>query len=355
MSLTPRFDAKASTETALAKGWRQRRRASVRASRRATGSRVGRLFAGRFRLTRVLGAGGMGVVYAAHDEHGRRSVAIKLIRTGAVKRSNRAARLRREGRLAQRLEHPSIVQTLGGGEFGGEPYVILEHVPGARTLHELQPALTLFDKVRVIRDAALALGHAHARGVVHRDVKPENLLLDAEGEVRLVDFGLAITPDSDRITDEGSCLGTPLYVAPETIAEGRYGPRADVWALGVTLYWLLTARYPFEAAGVAELCQQILTTRPVSPRRFDPELPPRVVRACLRALERDPARRYPDATALADDLDRWLLGAWSRRCRTLGRDPGRPAELAKLGVLGLAGAALLSAVVALIGVALRGG
>jgi serine/threonine-protein kinase len=348
------FSAQATTETAfeadppVGSGGEGR---AVEAAER----RLGTLFAGRFRLTDVLGVGGMGVVFAARDEKRRQRVALKLLRSGAKRRGTRRIRLRREGQVGQRLEHPAIVRALDAGDHEGEPYVVLEYVSGARSLRELQETLGRTEKVRVVRDAALALGHAHARGVVHRDVKPENVLLDGRGRVRVVDFGLATTHDWGRITREGCCLGTPLFMAPETITAGEYGPQVDVWALGVTLYWLLTARHPFEAQSVTQLAQQILTTRPVPPRRYDPRVPRRVERACLRALERDPRRRHRDGAALAVELDRWLLGEWARQATAgaEGGGAGRPGPGLELelrsrllaALLWIAGGALAATVV----------
>jgi eukaryotic-like serine/threonine-protein kinase len=267
---------------------------------------VGSLFAGRFRLTATLGIGGMGIVYAAWDQQRKRCVALKLVRPGETIRGTRLARLRREGRLSGRLEHPTLVPVFASGVYDGEPYVVFEYVARARRLSEVAERLTSSAKIRLIRDVAGGLGHAHAKGVVHRDVKPENILVNADGQARLVDFGLATASDSGRITSAGSRLGTPYFMAPETILNSVRGPQVDVWGLGVTLYWLLTGVLPFEADSMVELSRRIVKAAPLPPRKLRPTLPPCVERACLKALARDPAKRFRDAREFKDALESCL-------------------------------------------------
>ncbi|RMG07250.1 MAG: serine/threonine protein kinase [Planctomycetota bacterium] len=283
--------------------------------------RVGDVFAGRYQLTAMLGEGGMGTVYAAWDRRGRRPVALKLARPGSTGRLEgaRLARLVREGQLGQRLRHRNLVPVLDAGQCGTEPFVVFAFVPGARPLPAVARDLGWRECLRLMRDVADGLAHAHARGVVHRDVKPENVLVGAGGRAWLVDFGLATACDLPRITADGARLGTPPCMAPESIAEGRYGPPVDVWGLGVTLYWLLTGVLPFRAASPTELVREILERDPDPPGRLGARVPRRLERLCLRALAKRPEDRYPDAAAFRDAVETCLLARRSQRSRRVSR------------------------------------
>ncbi len=260
---------------------------------------MGRTLAGRFALVSQLGQGAMGTVWRATDLHVGRDVAVKLVLDGA----GRAERLLREAQLAARLDHPGIVRVHAAGQDEGRPWIALELVEGARTLGTVFKELPLRERVTLVRDAALALGHAHARGVVHRDVKPDNILVDAQGRVRVTDFGLAAAADLERLTRTGAAIGTPAFMAPEQLGGGTIGPPADVWGLGGVLYEALTGERPFEADDMASLVARVARADVVPPRRLDPAIPRAPEGVCLRPLARSPAARYPDAGAFAAALD----------------------------------------------------
>ncbi|MEZ6188274.1 MAG: serine/threonine-protein kinase [Planctomycetota bacterium] len=262
----------------------------------------------RFVVEAELGRGGMGVVLRAFDRQLGRLVAVKLAHTGE-RADLLAARLAREGQALGRLDHPGIVRVHDAGEHAGRAFLVCELVEGARGLGELWPELERRERVRLIRDAAQALGAAHAQGVVHRDVKPDNLLLDDRGRLRVADFGAAAIAGAERLTRSGHMVGTPFYMAPEHVMGARdLGPTADVWSLGVVLYEALTDTLPFRAENLGALAGEIARSRPASPRALDPSVPPSLERACLRCLATAPEQRFPDGTALAAALDAWLRG-----------------------------------------------
>jgi tetratricopeptide (TPR) repeat protein len=261
---------------------------------------------GRYQLQRELGRGGMGVVYQAQDLETGQQVAVKRV-LAADPNPARRERFLREGRLAAELDHPGLVKVLATGEHQAQPYLVQALVPGANSLAAVLPHASLSRKLELIRDAARALGYAHTHGVVHRDVKPDNLLVDLAGQLRVSDFGLATCPGQDRLTQTGALVGTPTHMAPEQIRGERdaQGPPTDVWALGVILYEALTDQHPF-AEGVDQLAHlmiQILGQTPPPPGQLVKNLPAGLSDVCLRALAREPGDRYADGEALAAALD----------------------------------------------------
>ena len=305
---------------------------------------IARALGERFELLGELGRGGMGVVLRARERATGRLVALKLILEGG-QAGVRRERFQREGELAARLDHLGIVRVHGAGEAGGVPWLACELVEEAKSLDQVLPGLPLRRRVALVRDLARALGHAHARGVIHRDVKPTNVLVAPDGRPRLTDFGLAAATSQERLTRTGVLIGTPFYMAPEQIAAQRadLGPHTDVWAVGVILYQALTGRLPFPGEDLLQLAAAICDREPVPPRELDPRLPPAFEAVCLRALTKDPTRRHPHAGALADELDRCLQG---RRVLGPARDWLRlrwvPLVAASLLLPAVAGAVLLA-------------
>jgi WD40 repeat protein len=257
----------------------------------------------------LLGEGGMAVVYRARHVGLDRPVALKLLRGGS---GTRMARFRAEALADARLQHPNIVQIFEIGEHQGQPYLALELLEGgslevkiAGKPHAPRAAAEL---VAVV---ARAIQHAHTRGVVHRDLKPGNLLLTADGTPKIADFGLAkFLQTTDGHTQEGDVLGTPRYMAPEqtTGAPEGVGPAADIYSLGVILYEMLTGRAPVQAPTPVETLLLVRTQEPVPPSRLQPRLPRDLETICLKCLQKEPGRRYPNAEELADDLERFLGG-----------------------------------------------
>jgi WD40 repeat protein len=266
---------------------------------------------GDFRIVREIGRGGMGVVCEAYQGSLRRHVAVKFLpQCGDV------ARFRREAKAAGRLHHTNIVPVFGVGEHRGGAYYVMQYIAG-RALDAVLKERALGDRVgpgrlgareaaRIAMQVAGALAYAHAQGVIHRDVKPSNLLLDDQGTVWVTDFGLAYDAcETQTLTHTGDFLGTLRYVAPERIS-GQGDERADIYGLGVTLYELTCGRPAYEEADRAALLHRILHHDPPSPRQLAPGIPHDLETIVLKAMARDPDHRYATARALVEDLRRFL-------------------------------------------------
>lgn len=267
---------------------------------------------GPFLIGTELGRGGMGIVYQAHHEGLGRDVALKLLTAGAYASAEQRRRFVAEARLAARVRHPGIVAIHDAGELDGQLYLAMELVAGDDLAARLQAGpLAPTEAAATMATVARAVQHLHESGIVHRDLKPANVLLDRSGVPRLADFGLARDgATADGPTATGAVLGTPEYMAPEQAA-GRVrdiDARTDVYGLGAILYAMVTGRPPFGGDTRMLVVMNVLEREPVPPRRHDPRIPVPLERICLRCLEKDPARRYGSAAAVADDLDAWLRG-----------------------------------------------
>jgi WD40 repeat protein len=259
-----------------------------------------------------LGRGGMGVVYLARQARLNRPCALKMILAGAHATPEAAARFLAEAEAIARLQHPQIVQIHHIGEADGLPFFELEYVPGGSLDRKLDG--TPWPPRRAAHLAeqlARGIAAAHALGIVHRDLKPANVLLAGDETPKITDFGLAKAVGSDSgLTGSQAILGSPSYMAPEQ-AGGQArtaGPAADVYAVGAILYELLTGRPPFRGATVLETLEQVKTVEPVPPSRLVPRLARDIETICLKCLQKDPARRYESASALAEDLRRFRAG-----------------------------------------------
>jgi len=274
---------------------------------------------GRYRLDKVLGQGAMGMVYLGHDPKIGRSVAIKTLALGETFKGDALTEARerffREAETAGRLAHPGIVTIHDAGEEQDLAYIAMEYVPGHDLSAHTRPGQLLPARQVVgfgLR-VAQALAHAHRLGVVHRDIKPANLLwVPGEDLLKVADFGIARLADQSR-TRTGTLLGTPGYMAPEQLAGQPADGRSDLYALGATLFQLLTGRLPFEAESLPELMYQITHQEAPDLRLLRPDLPPALAATLARLLRKSPAERYPDGTTLADAfaacLDHWPVPA----------------------------------------------
>jgi WD40 repeat protein/tRNA A-37 threonylcarbamoyl transferase component Bud32 len=251
-----------------------------------------------------LGRGGMGVVYKARQVRLNRLCALKIALPG----KHTGARFLAEAGTIARLRHPNIVQIYDLGEHEGLAYFEMEYIEGGSLARRLDgtpwapgPAAGM------IAILARAIGDAHRLGIVHRDLKPANVLFTGDETPKVVDFGLAKSLEDDsKLTQSGVFIGTPSYAAPEQVEGKGVGPAADIYALGAIFYQMLTGRPPFQAATVHQTLEQVKTADPVLPSRLQPGLPRDAETIALKCLEKDPLRRYADAAALADDLDRFL-------------------------------------------------
>ncbi len=266
---------------------------------------------GRFELLEQLGVGGFGAVYKARDTELDRTVAIKVPRAGNIPRPEDVDRFLREARSAAQLKHPSIVALYDAGQGDGTCYLVSEFIQGATLAQHLSAKrLSFRQAAELIAEVADALDYAHKHGVIHRDLKPSNIMLDLEAKPHLMDFGLAKrAADEITMTIEGQVLGTPAYMSPEQ-AKGevkKVDGRSDVYSLGVILYELLTGELPFRGQ-TRMLLVQVIRDEPRPPRRLNDRIPRDLETICLKALAKEPGRRFQTAGELADDLQRFLKG-----------------------------------------------
>jgi serine/threonine-protein kinase len=264
---------------------------------------------GKYVLVRELGHGGMGVVYLAWQSDLRRFVALKFIK--GIEGSEDLARFEREARTAAALVHPNIVPVYEVGELDGKHYysmMLVRGMPLDAHLHGSTPPLR--QVVRWIADALAAVHYANEQGVIHRDIKPANLMIGDDGRVYVMDFGLARwNKPGSSLTASGMAVGTPAYMSPEQAAGRVHGldGRSDVYSFGATLYEVLAGRPPFEGTGISVM-MALTTEDPVPPRRLRPDAPADLEVVCLRAMDKDPGRRYGSCGDFAADLRRWLDG-----------------------------------------------
>jgi formylglycine-generating enzyme required for sulfatase activity/predicted Ser/Thr protein kinase len=267
---------------------------------------------GSYRILGEIGRGGQGVVYLAEDERLRRRVALKMLTGLGSLAPDRVARFLREAEVASRLDHPAIATVYETGTEEGVPYIAMKYVEGEPLTTRIAASKgTIVETMRIVELCARALDAAHKNGVIHRDIKPGNIVVTREGEPVILDFGLAHDADSDlvSITRTGDFSGTPAYMSPEQIAVQRTRPdaRTDVWSLGVTLYECLTFRRPFEAPTREGLYLQILTKDPPEARTLNGSIPPDLEIVLQTAIEKDPDRRYKTALDFAEELRRVRL------------------------------------------------
>ena len=259
--------------------------------------------AGRYRLEGRLGIGGMSTVHLAFDERLERYVAVKLLAEHLADDPTFVSRFRREALAAARLVHPNIVQVFDFGldEHSHQHFIVMEHVAGHSCAELLRDRghLGVDEAVAVIVQACAGLDYAHRNGVVHRDVKPGNLLVSGAEVVKLADFGIARATDQSSITQVGSVLGTAAYLAPEQARGEKAGPRADIYSLGVVSYQLLSGRLPYEANSLSELALKQQRDTPVPLSTLNSQVPPALAGAVASALAIEPGQRPADAASFA--------------------------------------------------------
>ena len=273
-------------------------------------SLIDTLFDGRYRIQRKLGAGGMADVYLAEDQELGRRVAIKILNSRHGNDDQFIERFRREAKNAAALNHPNIVSIYDRGEAEDTYYIAMEFLDG-RTLKELivsRGAAPINVAIEYARQILSALRFAHRHGIVHRDIKPHNVLVDGEGRVKVTDFGIARAGTS-QMTETGSIVGTAQYLSPEQARGGEVDPRSDIYSLGIVLYELLTGKTPFEGETPVEIAMKHLSATPRPPSKLRPDIPPELDMVVLRALAKNPDDRYQSTDEMEADLDRVARGA----------------------------------------------
>ncbi len=312
-----------------------------------------------YELLSVIGSGGMGIVYKARHLALQRTVALKMLLGETLADPVFRHRFQAEAELVARLQHPNIIQVFEvgtvepqAGELYPSPFIALEFVDGGSLADRVHTPQAPRYAAKMVEKLARAVHAAHQVGVVHRDLKPANVLLTCDGEPKVADFGVAKQFGADReadlrcVTRIGVVIGTPEYMPPEQLAGDAPRPTMDVWALGVILYELLTARIPFQVETTEETLCLVLDQEPVSLRRLRPGLPRDLETICLKCLQKAPGKRYESAEAVADDLARWTngltiqarpVGAVERTVRWARRKPAVAVLSAAVVLVALAG------------------
>ncbi len=306
---------------------------------------------GPYRILRRLGEGGAGTVYLAEEPRLGRRVALKVLHALGALSPERQARFEREARVLARLDHPGLVRVLAAGAVDGTPYLALARVEGETLEERIRAARAAGllpggdgarEAARIVERTAEALATAHAAGVVHRDVKPANVMVTPRGDPVVLDFGLALAPDEAPLTRSWELHGTLSAMAPEQLERGAIDARTDVWALGAVLFELLTLERPLDAPTLEGRLEAVRTRDPADVRRRNPAVPRDVAVVVAKALERTPARRYADAGAFAADL------AAAREGRPIAARPVGAVERAWRRARRRPAAFLLAAVLALL-------
>ena len=267
----------------------------------------GSRFAERYEIIAPVGSGGMGTVYRARDLELGDEVAIKTLRPGFVSDSRAVNRFKAEIRLARRITHPNVVRTHDFGEWGGVYYLTMEFVEGitVRELIDAKGSLAAPSALAIGTQLARSLAAAHEQGVIHRDIKPQNLLLDAAGVLKVMDFGVArLAERTSTLTEAGMLLGTPLYMSPESLLAEKVDGRSDLYTVGVVLYECVTGRVPFEAGSTVSLIAKLLAEEPSPPEAINADVPPALSALILRLLAKKPGDRVQTATELVQMLNR---------------------------------------------------
>lgn len=263
------------------------------------------LIAGRYQLGERIGAGGAAVVYRARDTRLDRDVAVKLLREELASDIELLTRLQQEARLAASLNHPNVVDVYDHGTHGDTAFIVMQYVPGGNLKDRIrqQGALEPRQAIEVAEQVLSALSAAHLRGLVHRDVKPQNVLVAPDGRAMLTDFGIAQAAAGGELTQVGMTVGSAAYIAPEQALGGRVGPPADIYGVGLLLYEMLAGQPPFGSGTPVEVAFRQVNETPRPPSDIRAGIPRQLEAIVLRALEKDPLQRYPTAEAMLQALE----------------------------------------------------
>jgi beta-lactam-binding protein with PASTA domain/predicted Ser/Thr protein kinase len=262
----------------------------------------GTLVDGRYRFVRRLGSGGMADVWLAEDTELSRKVAIKVLHERFAQDAQFVERFRREAANAAGLQHPNVVGVFDRGEFDGSYYIAMEYVEGSSLKELIDRGLSVQQAIEIARQILAAVRFAHEHGIVHRDIKPHNVIVDPAGRVRVLDFGIARAGASE-ITQTGSVMGTAQYLSPEQAQGLEVTPTSDIYSVGVVLYEMLTGRVPFEGDSAVAVALKQVSEQAAPPSALNPAVPPALDRVVLRALAKDPANRFASAEEFSRALD----------------------------------------------------
>jgi eukaryotic-like serine/threonine-protein kinase len=321
---------------------------------------IGTVLSGRYRLEAKLGSGGMSTVYLARDQTLDRQVAVKVMHREMSEQADQLERFRQEARAVAKLSHPNVVSVIDAGEDGGHPYIVFEYVEGETLKQRItrDGALGPQEAIAYAIEIARGLTVAHARRMVHRDIKPQNILIDAEGRAKLTDFGISRQLEQDGMTATGRVLGTTDYVAPEQAMGRPVDQRSDIYSLGVVLYEMLVGQVPFQADSQVGVAMKHVNEELPDVQRRRPDVSAAVALVVERSTAKDPAERYQQVGEMIDDLSTALEVEAARAGSTTGEatsvleavpppkrklsSGGRRSWAAVLALLAIAGIVLLA-------------
>lgn len=319
------------------------------------------VFSNRYRIVDRLGSGGMAEVYKAEDTILNRTVALKLLHPRLAHQANFVERLRREAQAAANLNHPNIVNIYDWGNQNDTYFIVMEYLKGEslKTIIDREAPLATARALKVATQVCDALQFAHDHDVVHRDIKPHNIMINEKGTVRVTDFGIARAGGATAMTQTGSVLGTAKYISPEQAQGGFVGHTSDIYSLGVVLYEMITGQVPFEGDSAVAVAYKHVHEEPPRPSRFNPNITPGLEQIIMKALAKDPAKRFATAAEMRSALQ-GLLGSENKSSKPIPAEKQmRPArkdrEVKKGSPAGIIAAIIVIAAVALTAYALLGG
>jgi len=273
--------------------------------------RPGEIIGGRYEIIELLGSGGMANVYRAHDPHLGRDVAIKVLADRYTADPAFVERFRREASAAAQLNHPNIVQVFDRGETDGTYFIVMEYLtgPDLKSLIRTRGALPPLEAIDYAQQILAALAAAHRRDVIHRDIKPQNVMLASDGLLKVTDFGIARAGAESEMTEAGSVIGTAQYLSPEQAHGGELTSASDCYSAGIVLYEMLTGRVPFDGERPVVVAMKQINEPPVPPSTYEPDIPPALEAVVMTALAKRPSERYRSAeefSAALSDVRRQL-------------------------------------------------
>jgi serine/threonine-protein kinase len=260
---------------------------------------------GRYQILKELGRGGMGIVFQAQDKQLNEQVAIKILSPLLSNDAEALERMRREVSAARRITHPNVIRTYDLSEVNGLHFVSMEYFAGANLKEHLKQTgpLSLMEAFNIASQICEGLQAAHSQGIVHRDLKSQNIILNSTNQIKIIDFGLASIRQMQGMTATGMIMGTPEYMAPEQVAGKKVDERADIYSLGIILYELFTGRVPFTGDSAISVGFQQMKDDPVPPRQVNPQIPVEIEKVILKALQKDPLNRYRTVAELKVELE----------------------------------------------------
>lgn len=260
---------------------------------------------GRYQILKELGRGGMGIVYQAHDKQLNDQVAIKILSPLLINDTEALERMKREVSAARRITHPNVIRIHDIAETGGLHYVSMEyfHGPSLKQFIKSSPSISIPMAANIAYQICDGLDEAHKQGVIHRDLKSQNIIVGQNNHVKIIDFGLAQSAHQQGMTATGLIMGTPEYMSPEQVSGKRVDERADIYSLGIILYELFTGRVPFSGDSAIAVGFKQLKDDPPKPTELNPQLPESIEKVILKALEKDPIRRYSSVSAMKAELE----------------------------------------------------